>query len=91
MTGPPATPGAAPLGGLALGAHIAADPVVRYTVERAMAEVRAADKRTRQMMLVEIAARQLAIQIVEYEEAGRDEPSGPHHGPPPGMGDEGAT
>lgn len=46
------------------------DPVVRYTVERAMAEVRSADPRTRQIMMIEIAAKQLALQIVQYEESG---------------------
>ncbi|OIW33205.1 hypothetical protein CONLIGDRAFT_677007 [Coniochaeta ligniaria NRRL 30616] len=46
------------------------DPVVRYTIERAMAEVRSADRRTRQIMMIEIAAKQLALQIVEYEESG---------------------
>jgi hypothetical protein len=43
---------------------------VRYTIERAMAEVRSADRRTRQIMMIEIAAKQLALQIVEYEENG---------------------
>ena len=53
----------------ALGQQGSNDPVVRYTVERAMAEVRSADRRTRQIMMIEIAAKQLALQIVEYEEA----------------------
>lgn len=35
-----------------------------------MAEVRSADRRTRQIMMIEIAAKQLALQIVEYEESG---------------------
>lgn len=48
------------------------DPVVRYTVERAMAEVRTSDRRTRQIMMIEIAAKQLALQIVEYEDSVRD-------------------
>ncbi|KAH8909477.1 hypothetical protein BR93DRAFT_965572 [Coniochaeta sp. PMI_546] len=52
------------------------DPVVRYTVERAMAEVRSADRRTRQIMMIEIAAKQLALQIVEYEESGGNVPNG---------------
>ncbi|KAI0014173.1 hypothetical protein F4779DRAFT_561006 [Xylariaceae sp. FL0662B] len=56
-----------------------ADPVVRYTVEQAMAQVRSADRKTRRMLLVEAAARQLAYQIAEYEEAIQDEQD---HGPP---------
>ncbi|KAK8100607.1 hypothetical protein PG999_010981 [Apiospora kogelbergensis] len=44
------------------------DPVVRYTVERAMADLRAADKRTRQMLMIEVAAKQLAWNILQYEE-----------------------
>lgn len=44
------------------------DPVVRYTVERAMLEVRNADRKTRQIMKIEIAAKQLALQILDYEE-----------------------
>ncbi|KAI1082207.1 hypothetical protein F5B20DRAFT_532564 [Whalleya microplaca] len=57
-----------------------ADPVVRYTVEQAMAQVRSADKKTRHMLLVEAAARQLAFQITEYEEALQEEQD--HAGPP---------
>jgi hypothetical protein len=55
----------ATLAALANGSN---DPVVRYTVERAMAEVRSADRRTRHLMMIEIAAKQLALQIIEYEE-----------------------
>lgn len=33
-----------------------------------MAEVRNADRKTRQIMSIEIAAKQLALQILEYEE-----------------------
>ncbi|TPX15571.1 uncharacterized protein E0L32_004269 [Thyridium curvatum] len=46
------------------------DPMVRFTVERAMAEVRGADPKSRQLMLVEIAAKQLALHMIEYEEMG---------------------
>ena len=46
----------------------ASDPVVRYTVERAMADLRAADKRTRQMLMIEVAAKQLAWNILQFEE-----------------------
>jgi len=65
-----ATPGGgnnATLAALAAGSN---DPLVRFTVERAMAEVRSADRRTRQIMMIDIAAKQLALQIVEYEESG---------------------
>lgn len=41
---------------------------MRYTVERAMADLRAADKRTRQMLMIEVAAKQLAWNILQYEE-----------------------
>ncbi|KAB5569989.1 hypothetical protein GE09DRAFT_958018 [Coniochaeta sp. 2T2.1] len=60
----------------ALGHQGSNDPVVRYTVERAMAEVRTADRRTRQIMMIEIAAKQLALQIVEYEESNGNGPNG---------------
>ncbi|KAI5863225.1 hypothetical protein GGS23DRAFT_59470 [Durotheca rogersii] len=70
-----------------------ADPVVRYTVEQAMAQVRGADKKTRYMLLIEATARQLAFQISQYEDAVQEEqnqhggPSGP---PPPVMSDQDA-
>ncbi|KAH7041287.1 uncharacterized protein B0I36DRAFT_344902 [Microdochium trichocladiopsis] len=69
-----------------------ADPVVRFTVERAMAEVRGADKKTRHMHMVEAAARQLAFAICQYEDAVNEELdiSSQHHqqGPPPAVMDE---
>lgn len=54
------------------------DPVVKYTVDRAMAEVRNADRKTRKIMSIEIAAKQLALQILEYEEMAMV----PNHGQP---------
>lgn len=33
-----------------------------------MADLRAADKRTRQMLMIEVAAKQLAWNILQYEE-----------------------
>jgi hypothetical protein len=71
-----------------------ADPVVKYTIERAMADIRAADKRTRHMLLIEAAAKQLAFQITSYEEAVQEEQAQEHaqaqaqahsqgHPPPP--------
>ncbi|KAI2626689.1 hypothetical protein GGR54DRAFT_591919 [Hypoxylon sp. NC1633] len=50
-----------------------ADPVVRYTVEQAMAQVRGADKKTRHMLMIEAAARQLAFQVAQYEEIVQEE------------------
>lgn len=50
-----------------------ADPVVKYTIERAMADIRAADKRTRHMLMIEAAAKQLAFQVVAYEETLHEE------------------
>ncbi|KAI1453615.1 hypothetical protein F4805DRAFT_362534 [Annulohypoxylon moriforme] len=54
-------------------APASADPVVRYNVEQAMALVRGADKKTRAMLMIESHARQLAFQIVQYEEAIEEE------------------
>ena len=58
-------------------------------LSQAMNEVRSSDKRTRQLMHIEIAAKQLALQIAEYEDMiGSQEPPG---GPSSGqqvMGDE---
>ncbi|KAJ3563408.1 hypothetical protein NPX13_g8209 [Xylaria arbuscula] len=61
------------------------DPVVRYTVEQAMAQVRGADKRTRYMLMVEAAARQLAFQITMYEDAVQEEQQQQQQGPPPAV------
>ncbi|XXG96511.1 guanine nucleotide-binding protein subunit alpha [Hypoxylon texense] len=61
------------------------DPIVRYTIEQAMAQIRAADKKARRMLMIDAASRQLAYQVVLYEEALREEqnqaaggPQGPH-------------
>ncbi|KAH9883576.1 hypothetical protein F4778DRAFT_766081 [Xylariomycetidae sp. FL2044] len=59
-----------------------ADPVVRYTVEQAMAQVRGADKKTRQMLMIEASARQLAYQIMQYEGVDEDQNNGGQQGPP---------
>lgn len=50
------------------------DAAVRYMVERCMSDVRAADKKARQLIKVEIAAKQLALEILQYEKivAGED-------------------
>lgn len=54
-----------------------------------MGEVRAADKATRQLILIDITAKQLALQIAEYEEmvGSQEPPSGPLQCQQ-GMGDE---
>ncbi|KAI1331080.1 hypothetical protein F5Y16DRAFT_291987 [Xylariaceae sp. FL0255] len=62
----------------------ALDPVVRYTIEQGMAQVRAADKKSRHMLMIEAAARQLAFQISLYEEAVQEEQQQQQNqGPPP--------
>jgi 3-dehydrosphinganine reductase len=55
------------------------NPVLQQMVNRAMVEVRQADKPTRQLIQIEIAAKQLALQIVECEEMvnGQEPPGGP--------------
>ena len=89
------------LAALNLGGPMSNDPVLRYTIERAMADVRAADRKTRQIMMVEIAAKQLALQIIEYEESVAAEqqsqsqsqsqqPGGPPQNPQ-GLGGEGGA
>ncbi|KAK4106106.1 NAD(P)-binding protein [Parathielavia hyrcaniae] len=44
------------------------NPVLQQMVQRAMAEVRAADKATRQLIQIDVTAKQLALQIAEYED-----------------------
>lgn len=44
------------------------DPNLRYSIEQAMSEVRGADRRTRQLMAIDVAAKQLALQIAAYED-----------------------
>ncbi|KAJ8120050.1 hypothetical protein O1611_g10465 [Lasiodiplodia mahajangana] len=69
---PPAPPQAmAPFNFASIPAS--SDPVVRYTVEQAMAQVRGADKKTRYMLMIEAAARQLAFQIALYEDTVQEE------------------
>ncbi|RWA08919.1 hypothetical protein EKO27_g6186 [Xylaria grammica] len=79
---PPAPPQAmAPFNFASIPAS--SDPVVRYTVEQAMAQVRGADKKTRYMLMIEAAARQLAFQIAMYEETVQEEQQ--QQGPPPAV------
>ncbi|KAI1423842.1 hypothetical protein F5Y12DRAFT_510184 [Xylaria sp. FL1777] len=79
---PPAPPQAmAPFNFASIPAS--SDPVVRYTVEQAMAQVRGADKKTRYMLMIEAAARQLAFQIAMYEDTVQEEQQ--QQGPPPAV------
>lgn len=76
---------------LNLGGPMSNDPVVRYTIDRAIADLRAADRKTRQIMMIEIAAKQLALQILEYEEsvAAEQQQQQQQPGPPQGQQDLG--
>ncbi|KAM7207359.1 Protein of unknown function (DUF3716) domain containing protein [Naviculisporaceae sp. PSN 640] len=55
------------MGGIHAGL-MTANPVLQHMVNKAMADVRQADKATRQLILIDITAKQLALQIAEYEE-----------------------
>lgn len=61
------------------GALLSNNPVLQQMVNRAMGEVRAADKATRQLIQIDITAKQLALQIAEYEEMvnSQEQPGGP--------------
>ncbi len=53
------------------------NPMLQQMVNRAMVDVRSADKATRQLIQIDITAKQLALQIAEYEEMiGNQEPPG---------------
>lgn len=85
---PPLAPGG--FANYASVATAAVDPVVKYTVDRAMHDLRAADKRTRHMLMIEVAAKQLAYNILQYEEHQAQEEHqqqhaahNPHPGQPP--------
>ncbi|KAK8046457.1 hypothetical protein PG996_014521 [Apiospora saccharicola] len=69
----PAIPSAALAGFNYVSVPSSSDPVVRYTVERAMADLRGADKRARQMLMIEVAAKQLAWNILQFEETQAEE------------------
>ena len=98
MQQPLSLPGGPPshnntLAALGLGGPMTNDPVLRYTIDRAMNDVRAADRKSRQIMMIEIAAKQLALQILEYEESvaaeqKQQQQSGPPQGQQ-GMGGDG--
>ncbi|KAK4249591.1 hypothetical protein C7999DRAFT_12519 [Corynascus novoguineensis] len=68
------------MGGVAhSGGLLINNPLLQQMVNRAMVEVRAADKATRQLIQIEIAAKQLALHIVECEEMvnGQEQAGGP--------------
>ncbi|KAI0382829.1 hypothetical protein F5Y04DRAFT_252412 [Hypomontagnella monticulosa] len=67
-----------------------ADPLVRYTVEQAMAQFRGADKKARHILMIEATARQLAYQIAQYEDAVQEEQAQgvPQAPPQPVMSDQ---
>jgi 3-dehydrosphinganine reductase len=44
------------------------NPMLQQMIARAMNEVRGSDKATRQLLQIDIAAKQLALQLAEYEE-----------------------
>lgn len=83
-------PHAAAMGGVSHpGALLTNNPVLQQMVNRAMGEVRAADKATRQLIQIDITAKQLALQIAEYEEMiGSQEPPGGAVAGQSVMGDE---
>ena len=65
------------------------NPMLQHMINKAIGEVRAADKVTRQLLKIDITAKQLAMQMAEYEEmVNQQDPSG---GQGPGgqiMGDD---
>ncbi|KAI1144620.1 hypothetical protein F5Y05DRAFT_365310 [Hypoxylon sp. FL0543] len=69
-----------------------ADPVVRFTVEQAMAQVRGADKKARTILMIEATARQLAYLITQYEEESQENQNqaGGQGAPQPVMNDQDA-
>ncbi len=63
--------------------------MLQQMISRSMNDVRSADKATRQLMHIEIAAKQLALQIAEYEDmVGSQEPPGAQGQGHQVMGDE---
>lgn len=71
---------------------ITSNPVLQHMVNKAMADVRQADKATRQLILIDITAKQLALQIVEYEEmTSNQEAAGGQGAGQQVMGDDGVA
>lgn len=77
---PPMTPGPSGVGGAGFNIPPAlfptSDPLVKFHVEKAMADVRGADRKTRHLMAIEVTARQLALNIAQYEDVLREEQGG---------------
>lgn len=61
-------------------------------VNKAVSDVRQADKATRQLILIDITAKQLALQIAEYEEMTSNQDNSGGQGPGQQMmGDDGGA
>lgn len=79
------------MGGIHTGL-LTSNPVLQHMVNKAMADVRQADKATRQLILIDITAKQLALQIAEYEEMTSNPDNSGGQGPGQQMmGDDGGA
>lgn len=58
----------APVSAIAPAAPAMSNPMLQHLLNRALTEVRGADKATRQLIAIECTAKKLALQVVEYEE-----------------------
>ncbi|KAL0473259.1 hypothetical protein QR685DRAFT_434735 [Neurospora intermedia] len=58
----------APVSAIAPAAPSMSNPMLQHMLNRALSEVRSADKATRQLILMECAAKKLALKMVDYEE-----------------------
>ncbi|KAK3375371.1 hypothetical protein B0H63DRAFT_277437 [Podospora didyma] len=82
--------GSAMGGSVGHAALLSSNPMLQQMVSRALGEVRVADKASRQLILIDITAKQLALQIVEYEETmqSQEHAGGPGSSRQGGMGDD---
>ena len=75
----PPAPGPSGLGGVAYPTSFTQNPALQNTITSAINQTRSLDKMSRQLLHIDITAKQLALQIVEYEEmlahGGHDSPS----------------
>ncbi|KAK1827893.1 hypothetical protein QBC39DRAFT_266114 [Podospora conica] len=75
----PPAPGPSGMAGVAYPASFTQNPALQNTIASAINQTRSLDKMSRQLLHIDITAKQLALQIVEYEEmmahAGHDSPS----------------
>ena len=85
----PGSAGGVPMGSFSLPAAYSNDPRIAYSLQRAVDEVRRADRFQRHLMKIDLAAKQLALQIIEFEEAGLEAPDYPS--PPAAAPDDGGT